>query len=207
MRSGLSPPQETSCRGQEFQATRAGDRPIPAPSSTTRPRPSTEAALNDVVREGADIFHFGGHALFDPIANEGKLLLESADRKTEPYRGGQLAQVLRGAGVRLALLGAWPPSATHCQLTRWQSRWHWLSLIEQTNVAWPEIELSRLLLGQVLVRQFGSRIGRNALPDLCDHLLDRNRRHPALSPPDARERNHNNRSAAYFGFSHHISMA
>ena len=87
------------------------------------------------------------------------------------------------------------------------SRWHWLSLIEEPNVAWPEIELSRLLLGQVPIRQFGYRIGRNALPDLCDHLLNRNRRHPALSPPDARERNHNDRSAAYFGFSHHISMA
>jgi hypothetical protein len=76
------------------------------------------------------------------------------------------------------------------------SRWHWLSLIEEPNVARPEIELSRLLLGQVLIRQFDYRIGRNALPDLRDHLLNRNRRHPALSPPDARERNHNNWSAA-----------
>jgi hypothetical protein len=28
---------------------------------------------------------------------------------------------------------------------------HWLSLIEQTNVAWPEIELSRLPRGQLLI--------------------------------------------------------
>ena len=95
---------------------------------------------------------------------------------------------------------SWVSKSTAC-------RWHWRSLIEEPNVAWPEIELSRLVLGQVLIRQFGYRIGRNALPDLCDHLRNRNRRHPALSPPDARERNHNDRSAAYCRFSHHISMA
>jgi hypothetical protein len=81
------------------------------------------------------------------------------------------------------------------------------SLIDEPNVAWPEIELSRLLLRQVLVRQFGYRIGRNALPNLCKHVTKRNRRHPALSPPDARKRNHNDRSAAGCRFSHHISMA
>jgi hypothetical protein len=86
-----------------------------------------------------------------------------------------------------------PANATQSQATRWQSRWHWQGLIEEPNVAWPEIELSRLLLGQVLVRQFDYRISRNTLPDLCDHLLNRNRRDPALPPPDARERNHNNR--------------
>jgi hypothetical protein len=42
-----------------------------------------------------------------------------------------------------------------------------VSLIEEEpNVARPEIELNRLILGQMLMRQFGYRIGRNALPNL-----------------------------------------
>ena len=42
-----------------------------------------------------------------------------------------------------------------------------MSLIEEEpNVARPEIELNRLILGQMLMRQFGYRIGRNALPNL-----------------------------------------
>jgi GAF domain len=40
------------------------------------------------------------------------------------------------------------------------------TLIKESNVARSEVELSHLLLGQVLIRQFGYRIWRNALPNL-----------------------------------------
>jgi hypothetical protein len=82
-----------------------------------------------------------------------------------------------------------------------------LNLIKEPNVARPELELIGLILGQTLMRQFGYRIGRNALPNLCKHVSRRNRGNPALFPPDARERNNNNRGAAYFRFCHAISMA
>jgi hypothetical protein len=82
-----------------------------------------------------------------------------------------------------------------------------LNLIKEPNVARPELELIGLILGQMLMRQLGYRIGRNALPNLCKHVSKRNRGDPALLPPNAWERNNNNWSAAHFCFCHTILVA
>ena len=69
-------------------------------------RPATRAALEAALSEGADILHFAGHAIFDPVSREGKLILETEDYESDFYGGGQLAQLLASAGVRLVVLGA-----------------------------------------------------------------------------------------------------
>lgn len=69
-------------------------------------RPATREALVQVLEGGADFFHFGGHAIFEPVGQEGKIILERDDRKSDFYSGEQVAQLLRGSGVRLAVLGA-----------------------------------------------------------------------------------------------------
>jgi hypothetical protein len=69
-------------------------------------RPATRMALEQALDGGADIFHYGGHAIFDPIRKEGKIILERDDNKSDFYSSEQLAQLLRGAEVRLAVLGA-----------------------------------------------------------------------------------------------------
>jgi hypothetical protein len=69
-------------------------------------RPATPAALQSALQDGADLFHFGGHGEFQPIDQKGQILLERDDGSSEFYDAGRLAQILRDAGVRLALLGA-----------------------------------------------------------------------------------------------------
>lgn len=69
-------------------------------------RPSTREALMNALDGGADIFHFGGHAAFDQAGKTGKIVLELSDKTADFYPGAELAQLLRDAGVRLAVLGA-----------------------------------------------------------------------------------------------------
>ena len=69
-------------------------------------RPATRETVRDALSPGADIFHFAGHALFEPLSHEGKIVLERADHTSDFYSGSQLAALLAGLGVRLALLGA-----------------------------------------------------------------------------------------------------
>jgi hypothetical protein len=76
-----------------------------------------------------------------------------------------------GGAAAAVVMGFKSPSVTPLPGKPVAKSGHRRSLIEEPNVAWPEIELSRPLPGQVLIRQFGYRIGRNALPDLRDHLL------------------------------------
>lgn len=66
-------------------------------------RPATRAALGQALSEGADILHYAGHAVFDQA---GQLILETEGFGSDFYSGEQLAQLLRGAGVRLVVLGA-----------------------------------------------------------------------------------------------------
>lgn len=69
-------------------------------------RPATLDALDRVLADGADIFHFAGHATYEKTSREGKLVLEKADFKSHFYSGEKLAQLLSGAGVRLVVLDA-----------------------------------------------------------------------------------------------------
>ena len=69
--------------------------------------PATRLALEQALLDGADIFHFAGHAMFDAqIRQEGFIVLEREDYSSERYSGERLAQLLRNAGVRLVILGA-----------------------------------------------------------------------------------------------------
>ncbi len=64
--------------------------------------------------QGADIFQFGGHGVFEgselspdgTLLMKGKILLENADGNSDPFDSAQLAAILGKAGVRLVLLGA-----------------------------------------------------------------------------------------------------
>lgn len=68
--------------------------------------PATIEKLTRTLREaGADIFHFSGHALFEPLSHQGSLVLERADYKSETFSGEKLAALLGSAGVRLVILG------------------------------------------------------------------------------------------------------
>jgi hypothetical protein len=69
-------------------------------------RPATVAALQAAVGEGVDLFHFGGHAEFNPIDQKGSLLLEKEDETADYYDAERLAVLLGNARVRLAVLGA-----------------------------------------------------------------------------------------------------
>lgn len=68
--------------------------------------PATREALMKALEGGADIFHFGGHAVYDQAAKAGKIILQLPDGTGDFYPGAELAQLLRDAGVRLAVLGA-----------------------------------------------------------------------------------------------------
>lgn len=69
-------------------------------------RPATRDALAKALEGGADIFHFGGHAVFEQPSNVGKIILELPDKTGDFYPGAALAQLLRDSGARLVVLGA-----------------------------------------------------------------------------------------------------
>lgn len=68
--------------------------------------PATRQALQEVLANGADLFHFAGHGEFDQFSQTGQIALEKDDYSADLYSGEQLAQLLRGADVRLVNLGA-----------------------------------------------------------------------------------------------------
>lgn len=71
--------------------------------------PASKAALRHALDrgDGIDIFHFGGHGLYDIGTREGALLFEKTDGVTlDKYGADELALRLRRSGVRLVLLGA-----------------------------------------------------------------------------------------------------
>lgn len=69
-------------------------------------RPANGEALGRLLAEGADIFHLAAHGLFNPADSQGYIILEQDADTSQQYSGEQLAVLLRGAGVRLAILGA-----------------------------------------------------------------------------------------------------
>jgi hypothetical protein len=74
-------------------------------------RPSTLTSIEQVLAGGADLFMFAGHGVMqaakdDPAGIEGQLILETEDYQSYSYGGSALAQLLKDAGVRLAILGA-----------------------------------------------------------------------------------------------------
>ena len=70
-------------------------------------RPATVHAVEQAFAgQRADIFHFAGHGVFDPVVQVGKLLLEKGDYSVEEYSAAQLASLLHTMDVRLAVLGA-----------------------------------------------------------------------------------------------------
>ncbi len=73
-------------------------------------RPANREAVQQVLSKGADIFHYAGHAIYEQAGRQGQIILEGEGEDNEYdsdfYRGEQLAQLLRDAGVRLAVLGA-----------------------------------------------------------------------------------------------------
>ncbi len=69
-------------------------------------RPATRQAVEQALAEGADIFHYAGHAIFELESRQGKIILEDQDYASDFYGGEQLAQLLRGAGSRLVILSA-----------------------------------------------------------------------------------------------------
>jgi hypothetical protein len=68
--------------------------------------PATQEEVEKALAGGADLFHFAGHGIFDPLTNEGQIILETPDRKSDYYPAASLASLLQGTGVRLAVLGA-----------------------------------------------------------------------------------------------------
>lgn len=66
--------------------------------------PGTLAAFLENIQDGCHIFHFTGHGAV--IEGEGYLIFEGKDGLSDPVGAGRLAQLLRGTGVRLALLNA-----------------------------------------------------------------------------------------------------
>jgi tetratricopeptide (TPR) repeat protein len=59
----------------------------------------------DALRDGADVLQYSGHATFE-LNDEGNLILEDPDNKSDYYPAAQLAQLLSDAGVRLVVLSA-----------------------------------------------------------------------------------------------------
>lgn len=74
---------------------------------------ATRDALLDAL-DGADIFHFSGHGIFEGteltpdgrLLKKGRIILETAEAESDRFESGQLAVVLRQGGVRLVVLGA-----------------------------------------------------------------------------------------------------
>lgn len=74
-------------------------------------RPATRTHVEQALADNADLFLFAGHGIMqetsdDLTSKEGQLVLETGDYRSDPYGSQQLAQLLRDAQVRLAVLGA-----------------------------------------------------------------------------------------------------
>jgi hypothetical protein len=67
-------------------------------------QPGTLAALREGLRQGVHILHFSGHG--DYARDQGYLVFEDEDRSSQPVDAGTLAHLLRGTGIRLAVLNA-----------------------------------------------------------------------------------------------------
>lgn len=67
---------------------------------------STRQALETVLQNETDIFHYSGHASYDALTKEGMIVLENAEEKSDYYESVKLAQLLRNANIRLAVLCA-----------------------------------------------------------------------------------------------------
>jgi hypothetical protein len=67
-------------------------------------RPGTLAALREGLRQGAHVLHFSGHGGL--AGEQGYLLFEDEERLGQPVDGDTLAHLLRGSGIRLAVLNA-----------------------------------------------------------------------------------------------------
>jgi len=73
---------------------------------------TTRAALLDAL-DSADIFHFSGSGFFEgtemspegKVLKKGRIILETEEGESDRFESGQLATVLRTAGVRLVVLG------------------------------------------------------------------------------------------------------
>jgi hypothetical protein len=69
-------------------------------------KPATQSKLVEAMQDGADIFQYSGHAAFD-LNQEGILCLENEiDDTSYFYEADRLAELLRNANVRLAVLSA-----------------------------------------------------------------------------------------------------
>ena len=74
---------------------------------------TTRATLLDAL-DDADIFHFSGHGIFEgteltpegKLLKKGRIILETEEAESDRFESGQLATALRGAGVRMVVLGA-----------------------------------------------------------------------------------------------------
>ena len=67
---------------------------------------ATRKALETLLQNETDIFHYSGHAIYDAHAHEGMIVLENAEEESEFYGSEKLAQLLGNANVRLAVLCA-----------------------------------------------------------------------------------------------------
>jgi hypothetical protein len=68
--------------------------------------PATADAMQTALKDNADIFHFAGHARFDPITGDGQIILEKNDHTRDVYNGKNLMQILSDAKTRLVVLNA-----------------------------------------------------------------------------------------------------
>jgi hypothetical protein len=72
-----------------------------------RPEADTQSLQRLLRKEDYHIFHFSGHGAFDAAKEQGVLLLEGADRCSEPLTARQLARFLRDErDIRLTFLNA-----------------------------------------------------------------------------------------------------
>lgn len=67
---------------------------------------ATSQQLFDKFITRADIFHFAGHGIFNQVTGKGEIVLLTEDGNSAPMPAENLALILRGAGVQLAVFGA-----------------------------------------------------------------------------------------------------
>lgn len=111
-------------------------------------QPASRTTLEAALSDGADFFHYAGHAVFEPyLAQAGSLALETATDTTDFYYAEQLAQLLRHAGVCLAVLGG-------CQTARRNGQLLWSGIAPA---------LTREHIPAVIAQQFSIRDTNAAL--------------------------------------------